>query len=188
MEQNEHEIENTAAKQESTGCPCGCGGGRKGSNKIVIVIWVTLLLGGLSWYTYSQQKKAIEAERLLNEAFTLYGQQEFARSTEVLLQAAELGNPWAQLYYGERLMNGYYAEPNPAEAVKWIRKAARQNCFEAYFQLGTCYENGAGVARDLDEAESWYRKALDDPGSAWNAKAALDRIGSLNAKSGEEID
>ena len=164
------------------------GDGRKGSNKIVIVIWVTLLLGGLSWYSYSQQKKAIEAERLLNEAYTLYGQQEFARSTELLRQSAELGNAWAQLYYGERLKNGFYAEPNPAEAVKWLRKSAGKGCPEAFYQLGTCYENGEGVDRDLDEAESWYRRALDDPGSAYLAQTALDRIGSLKAKSGEGID
>ena len=45
MEQNEHEMENApAAKQDSPEAAGGCCGGRKGSNKIVIVIWVTLLL------------------------------------------------------------------------------------------------------------------------------------------------
>ena len=191
MEQSGNETDNIAAAKpdsSSSGSPCGCGGGRKGSNKIVIVTWMTLLLGGLSLYSYSQQKRAAEAERLLNEAYTLYGQQEFARSTELLRQAAELGNAWAQLYYGERLLNGFYAAPNPAEAVKWLRKSAKQKCPEAYCQLGICYENGEGVDRDLDEAASWYRKALADPGSAYNAQAALDRIGSLKAKSGEGID
>ena len=163
-------------------------GGRNGSNKIVIVIWVTLLLGGFSWYACALQKRAAEAERLLNEAFTLYGQQEFTRSTELLRQSAELGNAWAQLYYGERLKNGFYAEPNAAEAVKWLRKSAGKGCPEAFYQLGTCYENGEGVDRDLSEAESWYRKALNDPGSAYLAQGALDRIESLKAKSGEGMD
>ena len=164
------------------------GGGRKGSNKIVIVIWVTILLGGISLFAYSQQKRAAEADRLLNEAFTLYNQQEFARSTELLRQSAELGSAWAQLYYGERLKNGFYAEPDAVEAVKWLRKSAKQNCPEAFFQLGTCYENGEGVDRNLSEAEMWYRKALADPGSAYLAQTALERIESLKAKSGEGND
>ena len=173
-----------ARAQDPAGCPCGYGGGRKGSNKIVIAIWVTVLLGGISWYSYSQQQRAVEAERLLNEAYTLFGQQEFARSTDVLRQSAELGNAWAQLYYGERLLNGFHAELNKTEAVKWLRKAARQKCPEAFFQLGFCYENGEGVDRDLNEAAAWYRKALVDPGSAYNAQIAIERIEALNAKSG----
>jgi len=187
MEQNEAGRDPAAQKVDAGGSSPGCGG-RKGSNKIVIAIWVTLLLGGISLFAYSQQKRAAEADRLLNEAFTLYGQQDFAGSTELLRQSAELGNAWAQLYYGERLLNGFYAEPDAAEAVKWLRKAAKQKCPEAFFQLGTCYENGMGVDRDPAEAESWYRKALADPGAAYLAQTALDRLESLRMKSGEGMD
>ncbi len=189
MERNE--ADKTQASETQDQDPGGCPrarGGVKGSNKIVVAIWVAFLLGGFSWYSYSQQKRAAEAERLLNEAYTLYGQQEFARSTELLRQAAEMGNVWAQLYYGERLKNGFYAEPDAVEAVKWLRKAAGQNCSEAFCQLGACYENGEGVDRDLNEAESWYRKALDDPGSAYTARTALERIETMKAKSGGGTD
>ena len=96
MEQNEADKTQAAQAQDPGGHPCGRGG-MKGSNKIVVAIWMAFLLGGFSWYSYSQQKRAAEAERLLNEAYTLYGQQEFARSTELLRQSAELGNAWAQL-------------------------------------------------------------------------------------------
>lgn len=154
---------------------------RTGSNKIVIAIWVTFLLGGFSWFAYSQQKKAAEAERLLNEAYTLYGQREIEASTELLRQSAELGSAWAQMYYGERLKNGFGVEQNMPEAVKWLRKSAKKKCAEAYYQLGICYENGEGVERDLYEAEAWYRKALDDPSFATMAKLALDRITNLKS-------
>ena len=183
MEQNEADNAAAAQVQDPGGRPHESGGA-KGSNKVVVAIWVAFLLGGVSWYAYSQQKRAAEAERLLNEAYTLYGQQEFARSTELLRQAAGMGNVWAQLYYGERLKNGFYAEPDPIEAVKWLRKAAGQNCPEAFCQLGLCYENGEGVERDLNEAEKWYRKAVDDPGSAYTARTALERIETMKAKSG----
>ena len=187
MEQNEADKAPAAQQQDPGGCPCGCGG-VKGSNKIVVAIWVVLLLGGVSWYTYSQQKKAAEAGRLLNEAQMLYSRGDFAGSTDLLQQSAELGNAWAQWDDGERLRSGFGAEQNAAEAVKWLRKSARKGCPEAYYQLGTCYENGEGVDRDLEKAEAWYRKALNDSGFAYDAQSALDRIESLKAKSGEGID
>ena len=170
MEQNEVNAAPMARKQDS--CPyCG-----KGSYKIVVVIWVTLLLGGVSLLMHFQQKRQVEAERLLNEAYTLYGQQEFEASTERLRQSAELGHVLAQLYYGERLRTGFAAEQNMPEAVKWLRKAAKQECSEAYYQLGMCYENGEGVERNLVEAEKLYRKAAQDPAFATVAQLSLDRI------------
>ena len=186
MEQNEGNGPPAEASRESRGCPCGCGG--KGSNKLGVAIWVTLLLGGSSWFAYSRQKNSAEAERLLNEAYTLHAQGNVAASTELLRQSAELGNVWAQLYYGERLKNGFGTERNLSESVKWLRKAARQKCAEAYYQLGVSYENGEGVDRDLDEAEAWYRKALDDSGFAASAQSALDRIARLKSADGADAN
>ena len=171
MERNE--ADNIPAAQERN--PSG-DGRRTGSYKVVIVIWVTLLLGGTCWVAYSRQKNAAEAERLLNDAYTLYEQTKFAESTESLRKSAELGNAWAQLYYGERLKTGFYAEQDTAEAVKWLRKAAHRKNFEACYQLGVCYENGEGVEQNPDEAAVWYRKALADPAFAASAQEALDRI------------
>ena len=180
MERNETDKAPEARDQGSSMVDSG-NGRRTGSNKIMIVIWVTFLLGGFSWFAYSKQKNAAEAERLLNEAYTLYGQRDIDGSTDYLRRSAELGNPWAQMYYGERLKNGFGAEQNMAEAVKWLRKSAKQKCSEAFYQLGICYENGEGVERDLDVAEAWYRKAQKDPAFTSMAKIALDRIADLKA-------
>ena len=130
---------------------------------------------------YFQKQNAREAERLLNEAQMLYGQRDFSASTERLRRSAELGNAWAQLYYGGSLKNGIGTEPDQAEAVKWLRKSAKQKCTQAIYELGVCYENGEGVERDLDEAEAWYSKALDDPYFTPSARSSLDRIASLKA-------
>ena len=181
MEQNEADKERTARNGDSSAGGSGCGERRDGSYKIVIVIWVTLLLGGLSLFAYYRQKDTVEAERLLNEAFTLYGQGDVAGSTESLRKAAELGSAWAQLYYGERLKNGFGTEQNMAEAVNWLRKAARKKNYEACYQLGVCYENGEGVERDLSEAAAWYHNALHDPAFASSAQGALDRIADRKA-------
>jgi len=45
------------------------------------------------------------------------------------------------------------------EAVKWYRKAAEQNDAEAQFNLGNCYANGDGVAKDEVEAVNWFHSA-----------------------------
>ena len=175
MEQNEENMNPADGKRENRGCSCGCGG--KGSNKLAVAIWVTLLLCVVGYLAYSQKK----ANDLLNQAYTLYSHGDIAASTELLRQSAMLGNKWAQLYYGERLQNGFGTDRDPSEAVKWLRKSAKKKCPEAYYQLGVCYENGEGVERDPDEAEAWYRKALSDPGFAAMAQTALDRIARQRA-------
>jgi TPR repeat protein len=39
-----------------------------------------------------------------------------------------------------------------AEAVKWYRKAGEQGYADAQFELGRCYSEGLGVAKDNAEA------------------------------------
>jgi len=48
-----------------------------------------------------------------------------------------------------------------AEAVKWIHKAADQNCAVAQCNLGGRYVTGRGVTKDEAEAVKWYRKAAE---------------------------
>ena len=155
MERNEENT--TPVKRKPGGCPCGCGG--KGSNKLVIAIWAAIVFGVVGILAYSGAQKEKEALRLLDQAREFYDKQDFKASTDCLRKAAELGNQWAQAYYGERLMSGFGVEKNVPEAVKWFRKSADQNCYEALYQLGLCYESGEGVERNQDEAKACYRKA-----------------------------
>jgi TPR repeat protein len=50
---------------------------------------------------------------------------------------------------------------DPAEAVKWFRKAAEQNYDAAQNDLGVCYAQGKGVRKDYAEAVKWWRKAAE---------------------------
>ena len=43
--------------------------------------------------------------------------------------------------------------------MKWYRKAADQNLAEAQYNLGYCYANGQGVAKDYVEAYKWVNLA-----------------------------
>jgi len=187
MEENETNNTPSEKKQDSGGCSCGCGGG-KGSNKAAIAIWAVLLVGLalLAAYTRSNSRLS-EPERLLEQAYEQFEKQDFEASTELLRQSAELGNAWAQLYYGGSLKKGVGTAQDMPAAVEWFRKSAAQNCAIAFFELGVCYENGEGVEQDLDEAEAWYKKALD-AGIGEEAQAALDRVGNLKAEATLEAE
>ena len=189
MERNEENRESTDREQNPGGCSCGCGGG-KGSNKAAIILWVVVLIGIAVFGVYSRMNAdpyRSEADKILKHAYTLYEQAKFEESADCLRQAAELGQPWAQLYYGGTLKKGVGVEQNPTAAVEWFRKSAEQNCAIAFYELGVCYENGEGVERNLDEAEVWYKKALD-AGIGEEAKAALERVGKLKAEATPEAE
>jgi hypothetical protein len=50
---------------------------------------------------------------------------------------------------------------NYAEAVRWYRKAAKQNDARAQFNLGNMYREGRGVPQNDVEAAKWFRLAAD---------------------------
>lgn len=103
---------------------------------------------------------------------------------ELLRQSAELGYVWAQLFYGRFLCKGIGTALDPTEAVVWFRKAADQDCSEAFYELGVCYENGEGVEKDLDEAIAWYRKAVD--GGFERAQSSIIRVENAKALNAAE--
>ena len=178
MDQIEKSAETPAPEKASDACGCGCGGG-KGSNKIVVAIWVALLLGFACVLAYTRTYGRNEAETLLRDAYGRYEKQDFAGAAELLRRSAELGNSWAQIYYGGCLKNGSGVAADPAAAVEWYRKAAAQNNAVAYYELAVCYEYGQGVAPSLDEALAWYRKALD--GGIGEARGAVWRVSVVKA-------
>ena len=178
MEQNEKNVETAAQGQSAGGCGCGCGGG-KGSNKTVVAIWVVLLLGFACVLAYTRSNGQNKADKLLQDAYALYEKQDFVGAADLLRQSAELGNPWAQIYYGGSLKQGSGVAADPAAAVEWYRKAAAQNVPVAYYELAVCYEYGQGVTPNLDEAIAWYQKALD--GGIGEAQGALWRVSVVKA-------
>ena len=178
MEQNEVNEAQAEQKQKSGGCSCGCGGNKK-SNIAVVALWVVLLLGlaVFAWYTRMNADRNLpEDEKLLRQAYALFEKQEFTACADLLKQSAELGNAWAQVYYGGTLKKGIGVEQNMPAAVEWFRKSADRGCAVAYYELAVCYENGEGVERNLDEAAAWYRKALDTAGVGEEAQKSLDRV------------
>ena len=181
---------NDAAVQADAGAQTDAGAkpaprtfGQPNYNKTVVAIWAVLLFGFacLLYFTNKNKPPMSKAESLVWEASNLFDRQDFARSTELLRQAAEMGYAPAQTYYGGSLKMGIGVEQNFEEAVRWYRKAADQNYPVAFFELAVCYQHGFGVERDLDQAEYWYHKAYDG-GIHDEALKAIDEVANTRAR------
>lgn len=53
------------------------------------------------------------------------------------------------------------SEENPKAHVQSLQESAEQGDAAAQCNLGLCYYNGNGVAKDLTEAVKWFRKAAE---------------------------
>lgn len=81
-----------------------------------------------------------------------------------LRSQAEQGDAWAQstlcVYYDM----GIEPEEIPQDdekAFKWCSMAAEQGSATAAHTLGHMYEEGRGVARNLEESRKWFRRAIE---------------------------
>ena len=157
--------------------------GKPNYSKTAVAIWAVLLFVTVCILTFYNPYKIrrAKAESLIWEASRLFDQQRFAESTELLRQAAELGNATAQAYYAGSLKMGYGVEQDFVGAVRWYRKAAAQKYPYAFYELGLCYQHGLGVDRDLDQAEAWYRKAYEGGIQEYSRKA-LDEIAATRER------
>jgi TPR repeat protein len=62
-------------------------------------------------------------------------------------------------FYGNK--RGVSIEECDKKAFIWFKKAALQGLDKAIIKLASCYEDGRGVEKKLEEAEKWYKKAAD---------------------------
>jgi len=92
---------------------------------------------------------------------------------------AEQGNVAAQLFLGHEYSSNSseVVAPNPAEAVKWYRKAAEQGNGEAQYFLGLMHLGDRGVPQNNAEAEKWIRK-----GAEQGYSLAQSRLGKMYAE------
>jgi len=61
-----------------------------------------------------------------------------------------------------------------SQAAAWYYKAAQQGYDTAQCNLGLMFENGRGVAQDVNGAVAWYRKAA--AGGNQRAAESLRRL------------
>ena len=105
--------------------------------------------------------------------------------TTALREAAAMGNANAQFVIATRYLNGEQGAPqDEAKAAYWYGRAAAQGLAPAQYRLGTLYERGKGVARDLKAALSWYERAA----SLGNVKAMHNAAVLAASKDGQQPD
>jgi localization factor PodJL len=75
--------------------------------------------------------------------------------------AAIAGDPLAAYEIGVRFSEGRGVPASNEEAARWFEIAAKKGIVPAQFRLGTLYEKGLGVKKDLVAARDLYRAAAE---------------------------
>jgi uncharacterized protein len=78
-----------------------------------------------------------------------------------LQNLADSGDPAAQNELGIRYRLGNDVEKDPAKAVPWFLKAAKQGYAKAYFNLGAAYYNGDGVPENTQNSCAYFIFSAD---------------------------
>jgi len=77
------------------------------------------------------------------------------------MQLANGGNAVAQTIIGLKELDGDGVPASPADAAKWLERAAEQGQAVAQYRLGTVYEHGQGVTANSATAIHWYQLAAN---------------------------
>ena len=84
-----------------------------------------------------------------------------AIGSSALRAAALAGDPIAAYEVAVRLAEGRVVPENDEAAAHWFERAAKKGLAPAQFRLGSLYEKGIGVKRNLATARDLYRAAAD---------------------------
>ena len=76
-------------------------------------------------------------------------------------QLANGGNAIAQTIIGLKELDGDGVPTNPADAAKWLERAAQQGQAVAQYRLGALYERGQGLPANPAIATHWYQLAAN---------------------------
>ena len=128
---------------------------------------------------YLKWMEASAAQDFPLALFTLGVDYAFGRGTAVDMpralkyynRAAELGHAEAQYYLAQMHREGNGTPASPVLYRKWMDASAAQNFGKALFRLGSDYDFGTGVTKDLPRALGYYERgaAAGDTMAAYNA-------------------
>ncbi len=115
------------------------------------------------WYRKAAEQGHPTAQNNLGVLFSTGdgGEKNVSKAVAWYRKAAEQGNAVAQYHLAESYATGRGCKQSDSNAFDWCLKSAELGYWRAQFRLGVMYEEGVGVSTDPDEANKWYRRAMD---------------------------
>lgn len=117
------------------------------------------------WLTRAAENGHVEAQRCmglnyLNEGL---GKKDIKIAEKWFRKAAMQGDSTAQFELAKICLD-HNDQKSIDEALWWLQEAAEQECGEACFLLGKCYEYGTAVDQNYKKAAEWYLKGATECG------------------------
>jgi TPR repeat protein len=91
--------------------------------------------------------------------YAAYKQRDFETARRIWAPLAEQEVAAAQLAFGLLHYHGNGVARDPATAIEWISRSARQGFSSGQIVLATIYFEGDGMSRDMATAARWFRSA-----------------------------
>ena len=120
---------------------------------------------GIYWLQKSaEQNHALAQFNLAHFYFRDRSKVDKSEALDLLKKAAEQNLPEAQYYLYTVYSNDYYfiTAKNVPDAIKWLRKSAENDYWEAQFKLADHYYKGIGVSKNEAEARKWSIRAVNN--------------------------
>jgi hypothetical protein len=97
-----------------------------------------------------------ELEALFQRADEQYEKGNYKSAFRLCLAPAKGGSWRGQLALGNFYMNGFGVKPNRDLALYWTRRAYRQGCGAAAYNIGTLYRD----EQKFNRARAWFERAM----------------------------
>lgn len=109
------------------------------------------------WLSYASEQGFSPAKRMLAQVYIEQG--DYLAADVLLNDAAEAGDPTAQVLLGHYYIDNLWLKRDLNKAAFWYKRAAEQNDPYGLYFYGKCLENGWGCVKDVGAAFEYYEKA-----------------------------
>lgn len=120
-----------------------------------------IIANALHACTFTLAVAASAAYAQADAARAAFDREDYTTAAALYAPHAAQGDAEAQYRMGMMARFGWGVEKNPADAVRWLTEAARQDHPQAQAELGTLYRLGRGVPEDPKEAARWLTAAAN---------------------------
>jgi len=115
-----------------------------------------------AWFEKAAAQGSPKAKAHLGLLLAAEPAPDWDRAYRLMQEASDANDPLAQVVLGRWYLNGAGGRPiGAAQGVVLVAAAAAQGSPDAQFTLGVCAKTGTGMAKDLHQAVSCWRRASE---------------------------